>query len=109
MGGSAYKDAVKCVAHDGRIVVIGFASGDWPKVQSSDLVGRSYAVIGAFMAARTGTQINQAKSELSKWVEQGLILPPVDKVFGFDEVPVLMQHLADGAMTGKMVLKGNVC
>jgi len=105
VGGSAGADALKAIGHDGRFVLIGFASGSWTRFEPNDLVGRSYSVVGAFMGNRKPSQVAQAKADLGEWADKGLIRPPVDKVFAFDEVPHLMQRLAKGEMLGKMVLK----
>ena len=105
VGGSAGTDALKAIAHDGRFVLIGFAAGSWTKFEPGDVVGRSYSVVGAFMGNRRRAQIEEAKADLADWVKRGLISPPIDQVFAFDEVPQLMTRLEKGEMLGKMVLK----
>ena len=105
VGGKAFEGATGCVAQDGRMVLIGFASGSWPELSAAHLVQRSYSVLGAFVAARTEEQVAQAKADLVRFVEAGAIKPPIDHVFEFDEVPALMQRLADGRTNGKLVLR----
>ncbi|MEE8166854.1 MAG: NADPH:quinone oxidoreductase family protein, partial [Myxococcota bacterium] len=38
VGGEAFVSATQCIAHEGRILAIGFASGSWGKVDTSHLV-----------------------------------------------------------------------
>jgi NADPH2:quinone reductase len=105
VGGKAFEEATGCVAQGGRMVLIGFASGSWPELSAAHLVQRSYSVVGAFVPARTEEQVAEAKADLERFVESGAIEPPIDRVFEFDEVPELMQALADARTSGKLVLR----
>jgi NADPH2:quinone reductase len=46
VGGRAFADALRCTAPEGRIVVIGFASGDIPQVPANILLVKNIEVIG---------------------------------------------------------------
>ncbi|MGE0667956.1 MAG: NADPH:quinone oxidoreductase family protein [Sphingomonadales bacterium] len=105
VGGSAYEAATKCVAQHGRIVLIGYGSGEWPKIDPLHVVLKSYSVVGAFAGARTTEETRAQHAELVKLAEAGKIGVPVDKVFGFGEVPQAIDRLARGEMLGKVVVK----
>lgn len=105
VGGRSGGSALKTVAQSGRFVLIGFADGSWTRADPGDLVGRNISLVGGFMGNRTQTQVREAEADLAKWVADGFISPPVDKVFEFDQVPEMMQRLEDGEMFGKMVLR----
>lgn len=105
VGGASGGSALKTVARDGRFVLIGFAGGSWTRANSGDLVGRNISLVGGFMGNRSETQIKEAASDLAKWVTDGFIVPPVDKVFEFEDVPQMMGRLKRGEMLGKMVLR----
>ena len=47
VGGDAYTAASRCAARDARLVIIGFASGEWAPVNVRHMVQRNYSVVGA--------------------------------------------------------------
>src|SRR5438045_3287239 len=49
VGGDAFEQSRKCTAVDGRILVVGFASGTIPKLSLHALLYRGYAVLGAYV------------------------------------------------------------
>ncbi|NJO23274.1 MAG: zinc-binding dehydrogenase [Sphingomonadales bacterium] len=46
VGGSAFEQSVRCIGWEGRILVIGFASGDIPKVAANMILVKNFSVIG---------------------------------------------------------------
>lgn len=105
VGGSAYEAATKCIAQHGRIVLIGYGSGAWAKVDPLHVVLKSYSVVGGFAGARTTEETRAQHAELVRLAEAGKIGVPIDKVFGFDQVPQAIDRLAKGDMLGKVVVK----
>ena len=104
VGGSAYESGTKCVAQHGRIVLIGYGSGDWPKVDALHAVLKSYSVVGAFAGARTAEETRAHHAELVALAEAGKIRVPLDKVFDFAHTPQAIDRLAKGEMVGKVVV-----
>lgn len=105
VGGSAYKSATKCIAQHGRIVMIGYGSGSWPKIDPLHAVLKSYSLVGAFAGARTAAETHAQHAHLVELAEAGKISVPIDKVFDFDHVPQAIDRLAKGEMLGKVVVK----
>ncbi len=104
VGGSAYESATKCVAQHGRIVLIGYGSGDWPRVDALHLVLKSYTVVGAFAGARTAQETRTHHDALVALAEAGRIRVPLDQVFDFGRTPQAIDRLARGEMLGKVVV-----
>jgi NADPH:quinone reductase len=105
VGGEAYDSATKCVAQHGRIVLIGYGSGAWPKIDALHAVLKSYSVVGAFAGARTAAETRAHHAHLVALAEAGRIAVPIDKVFDFDHVPQAIDRLARGEMLGKVVVR----
>ncbi len=105
VGGSAYEAATKCIAQHGRIVLIGYGSGTWAKVDPLHVVLKSYSVVGGFAGARTTEETRAHHAELVRLAEAGKIGVPLDKVYSFDQVPQAIDRLAKGEMLGKVVVK----
>jgi NADPH2:quinone reductase len=105
VGGSAYEAATKCVAQHGRIVLIGYGSGAWAKVDPLHAVLKSYSIVGAFAGARTVEETRAHHARLVELAEAGRIGVPVDKAFDFAQVPQAIDRLARGEMLGKVVVR----
>jgi NADPH2:quinone reductase len=105
VGGSAYDSATKCVAQHGRIVLIGYAAGEWPRIDPLHVVLKSYSVVGAFAGARTAAETQAQHAHLVELAEAGKIRVPIDRVFDFDHVPQAIDRLAKGEMLGKVVVR----
>ena len=105
VGGSAYESATKCVAQHGRIVMIGYGSGAWPKIDPLHAVLKSYSLVGAFAGARTAQETHAQHAHLVELADAGKIRVPIDKVFDFDHVPQAIDRLAKGEMLGKVVVR----
>jgi NADPH2:quinone reductase len=105
VGGSAYEAATKCIAQHGRIVMIGYGSGTWPKIDPLHAVLKSYSLVGAFAGARTAAETHAQHAHLVQLAEAGKIRVPIDKVFDFGHVPQAIDRLAKGETLGKVVVR----
>lgn len=105
VGGIAYEQATKCIAQHGRIILIGYGSGEWAKVDALHAVLRSYSIIGAFAGARTEEETRAQHAQMVEWAEAGKIRVPIDKVFPFDQVPQAIDRVSKGEMLGKVIVK----
>lgn len=105
VGGSAYEQATKCIAKYGRIIFIGYGSGEWPKVDPLHAILRSYSLVGAFAASGTEEETRAYHAQMVEWAEAGKIRVPVDKVFSFDQVPQAIDRVGKGEMLGKVIVK----
>ncbi|MFN3230575.1 MAG: NADPH:quinone oxidoreductase family protein [Alphaproteobacteria bacterium] len=106
VGGSAYEQATKCVAQYGRIILIGYGSGSWAKVDPLHCVLRSYNIVGAFAGATTPDENKQHQAHMNELIAAGKIKVPVDKVFPFDQVPQAIARVGKGQMLGKVIVSG---
>ena len=46
VGGDAFEKSTKCIAFEGRIVVVGFTSGQIPQARANHVLVKNYAVVG---------------------------------------------------------------
>jgi NADPH2:quinone reductase len=105
VGGDAYAQSAKAMAQHGRIILIGYSSGEWANVDPLHTVLRSYSVVGAFAGARTREETLQQHAKLSKLFEDGKINVPVDKIFPFDHAPQAIDRVATNKAVGKVIVK----
>lgn len=105
VGGTAYDQATRCIAKYGRIIFIGYGSGEWPKVDPLHAILRNYSLVGAFAASGTEEETRAYHAHMVEMAEAGKIRVPVDKVFPFDQVPQAIDRVKKGEMFGKVIVK----
>ena len=107
VGGRAFEQSTRCIAFEGRIVVVGFAGGEIQAVHAGHALVKNYGVLGlhwALYAQRRPDLVEAAHAELTRLVDEGRIRPVVGEVVPFEDAPAAVQRLADGATTGRLVL-----
>ena len=108
IGGPAFDDAVRVLATEGRLLVLGFASGGGiPTVKVNRLLLRNVSVVGVglgeFINRTPGSQAEIA-SGVARLVAAGL-RPPEPVRYPLAEGKAALQLLADGGVKGKLVLE----
>jgi len=104
VGGATFAEATRCVAHEGRLLVVGFASGHWGEVQVPHLVNRNYSVMGVIPSGYDRAFREAAHARLLAWWRQGTIRTMVDEIVAFEHLPSALEKLLDRRVTGKLVL-----
>jgi NADPH2:quinone reductase len=107
VGGDAFDDAIRVLATEGRLLVLGFASGGGiPQVKVNRLLLRNVSVIGVglgeFINRTPGAQA-EIGAGLSALVEAGL-RPPPPVQYPLAEGRAALESLASGGIKGKVVL-----
>ncbi|OMB99243.1 alcohol dehydrogenase [Mycobacterium sp. NS-7484] len=108
IGGPAFDDAIRVLAPEGRLLVIGFAAGGGiPTVKVNRLLLRNVSVVGVgwgeFVRRHPEAQA-QVGAELNKLVAAGLRPPPPVR-YPLSEGAAALEALANGAVRGKLVLE----
>lgn len=105
VGGDTAATALKSLARNGRIAMMGLASGAPVPIDPMDMMLRNHPAAGVL-----ATPQDDAATEASVWdhltnlAEQGAITTPVGAVYGFEEVPrMIAGQAAPGA--GKSVVR----
>ena len=108
VGGSAYAASTKIIAFEGRIVVVGFASGDIPTVGLNHALVKNYSILGLHwgLYAKVAPQlVVDCHERLTELADGGAIVPVVDSVVSFTDAPAALQKLAGGTTTGRVVIE----
>lgn len=108
IGGEAFDDAIRVLAPEGRLLVIGFAAGAGiPTVKVNRLLLRNVSVVGVgwgeFVRRSPAAQA-QVGAELAQLVAAGLRPPPPVR-FPLSEGAAALEALAGGQVRGKLVLE----
>lgn len=107
VGGDAFKAASRFMAPDGRLLIIGFASGEIPQLPVNLTLVKEYAVVGVFWGnwTRRDPKAYLANmDELFGWYAEGKIKPLIEGRYPLaDAAEVLKRVLGRGAV-GKIAL-----
>jgi NADPH:quinone reductase len=108
VGGDVFDLSTKCIAFEGRLLVIGFASGRIPTIAANRVLLKNMSLVGVLwgghvqMHPEYPAQIHPALMEL---YAAGKIRPSVGAAYAFEETPRALRDLADRKVMGKAVLR----
>jgi NADPH:quinone reductase len=107
VGGDAFAKSTRCIAFEGRIVVVGFAGGVIPQAALGHALVKNYAVLGlhwGLYAVRDPAAVRACHDELTRLAAQGAVAPLVSGRVGLAAAADAVQRVADGATTGRVVV-----
>ena len=110
VGGAAYAWATKCIAFEGRIVVVGFAGGDIQEARLNHALIKNYSILGLHWGMYTTAApavVREATRSLEELVRVEGLRPLVGDAMPFLDTPRAVQHLADGGTVGRIVIRGS--
>ncbi|MGW4626992.1 NADPH:quinone oxidoreductase family protein [Streptomyces rubiginosohelvolus] len=107
VGGDAYAKSTKCVAFEGRILVVGFASGVIPTPALNHALVKNYSVVGLHWGlynTKDPAAVRACHEELTKLAEQGIVKPLISERVAMAGAAEAVQRVADGTSTGRVVV-----
>ncbi|MEV4946426.1 NADPH:quinone oxidoreductase family protein [Streptomyces sp. NPDC053755] len=107
VGGAAYAQSAKAVAFEGRIVVVGFASGSIPSPALNHALVKNYAILGLHWGLynlKDPAAIPRCHETLTAYAAKGLIKPLVSERVAFADAADAVQRVAEGVTTGRLVV-----
>lgn len=108
VGGDFAEQALRCMAWEGRHLIVGFAAGDIPKLPANLPLLKGCQIVGVFWGAFTMKDPQahlQNVAELLKFYEEGKIHPKVSEVHPFEDYVEALNGLSQRRAKGKIVLK----
>lgn len=90
VGGELAAASVTSLARNGRIAIVGLASGATVELNSIDMLMRNYSAVGVLAAGYTAEQDAAAWDALTKLADRKAITAPVGTVFAFADVPSMI-------------------
>ncbi|MEV5579949.1 NADPH:quinone oxidoreductase family protein [Streptomyces parvus] len=107
VGGDAYTKSTKCIAFEGRILLIGFASGVIPTPALNHALVKNYSVVGLHWGlynTKDPAAVRACHEELTKLAEQGIVKPLISERVAMADAADAVQRVADGTSTGRIVV-----
>ena len=107
VGGDAYQGSARCVAFEGRILVVGFAGGQVPSPALNHALVKNYSIVGlhwGLYRSKAVELVRDCYTELVRLADAGLISPFVSERVGLDDVPDALTRLGAGRTVGRVVV-----
>lgn len=108
VGGDVFDRSRRCVAFEGRIVVVGFAGGRIAEAPTNHALVKNYSVVGLHLGlyrTRDPQVLREAYAELVRLWGRGLVDPFVGSERSMHDVPAALRSLGDRGTTGKVVIR----
>ncbi|MFD8074666.1 NADPH:quinone oxidoreductase family protein [Streptomyces sp. NPDC059718] len=107
VGGEAYTRSTKCIAFEGRILVVGFTSGTIPSPGLNHALVKNYSIVGLHWGlynTHDPAAVRGCHEELTRLAAEGAIKPLVSERVALEGAADAVQRVADGTTTGRVVV-----
>ena len=105
VGGAATNEALRALAWEGRLLIVGFASGEIPSIPANRLLLNRAVAIGVYWNHdRDATMLARVTQRLTTMLTSGAIRPHIGNEFAFEQLPQALAALAERRTTGKAIL-----
>ena len=107
VGGPYTELAFRSIAWRGRLLVVGFAAGEIPKLPLNLALLKGASVVGVFwgdFGKREPKEFAQSLRQIAAWYEQGKVKPHVSQTFPLARAAEALKLMAARKVKGKVVL-----
>ena len=108
VGGNMFEAALRSKAWGGRVLVVGFASGDIPKVPVNLALLKGCSIVGVFWGAfrlNYTKEDNENFKQLFAWYAQGKLRPFTSKTYTLSEAALALNDLKNRKAIGKLIIQ----
>ena len=107
VGGVYSEPAFRSIAWRGRLLVVGFAAGDIPKLPLNLALLKGASIVGVFwgdFARREPQRFVESARQLGRWYDEGRLKPHVSQTFPLGKAAEALKLMAERKVKGKVVL-----
>ena len=107
VGGDIFDQCSRVMNWEGRLLVIGFASGRIPSAPANLILVKNYSLIGVVFGAhieKFPESVRPRIQELLRWYNDGSLRPHISRTFPLDQAAVALNEMAARNVRGKIVL-----
>ncbi len=111
VGGETYRRSTKCIAFEGRILVVGFAGGEIQSAALNHALLKNYSIVGLHWGLyrdRDPASTYECHDRLTELAQSGLVTPLVSERLTLEQVADGVQRLADGVTVGRVAYQAAI-
>ena len=108
VGGDTFDGSRRCVAFEGRLLVIGFAGGSIAEAPTNHVLVKNYSVVGVHwgLYARVMPElVRRTHDELVSLYEDGKLDPLIFETMPFERLPEALKLLGSRGTYGKIIVR----
>ncbi len=107
MGGAAFTDAFRALRPEGRLLCIGFASGEVPQIAANQLLVKNIDMIGlnlgGYLRFNPGA-LRDSIGQVLDWASAGKLAPHGSHRFELQDAAEALEVLRQRRSTGKIIV-----
>jgi NADPH:quinone reductase len=107
VGGDLTEAAVRALGWNGRLLVIGFAAGEIPRIPLNLVLLKGCQIVGVFWGEHTRREPERHRTNMDtllNWCASGKITPHVHRTYTLEETPAALQAIARREVIGKAIV-----
>jgi NADPH:quinone reductase len=107
VGGPYTEPALRSIAWRGRLLVVGFAAGDIPRIPLNLTLLKGCSIVGVYwgeFSRREPQRFAESMRQLARWFADGKLKPHVSSFFPLDRAADALTLMAERKVKGKVVL-----
>jgi NADPH2:quinone reductase len=107
VGGSYTEPALRSLRWRGRLLVVGFAAGEIPKIPLNLPLLKGCSIVGVFwgeLTRREPERFAESMSQLARWFAEGRLRPHITATFPLERASDALTLMANRGVKGKVVL-----
>jgi NADPH2:quinone reductase len=107
VGGDVFDQSTRCIAWEGRIVVIGFTSGRIPEFRTNRALLKNMSVVGLWWGSyrlHNPLLMEQTQERLYRMYDEGSIKPIIHSVHDLKDLPEALALIENRQSYGKIVI-----
>ena len=108
VGGTLFTTLARLMRWNGRLLPIGFTSGEVPSLAMNLPLLKSYSIVGVFIGPwkeRFPDEARRAAETIMAWVGEGKLRPHIDRVLPLERAADAMSAIASRSTQGRIVLQ----
>ena len=107
VGGHYSEAALRSMAWEGRFLVVGFATGEIPKIPLNLTLLKGCSIVGVFwgsFATKTPKKNMANTMELMQWYSEGKLKPHIHRIYPLADTSKALEEMMNRQVKGKVVI-----
>jgi NADPH2:quinone reductase len=106
VGGEVTRESIRCLAWGGRLLIVGFASGQIPDIPANRLLLKRASALGVYWDhVKDAPMMARVNSRLNELLRAGAIAPLIDGRYALENLVSALEQLSGRSSVGKLVLR----